>query len=314
MMRLLLGLALALVAGTAHAQFGPPIYVAPAATTTYLGPGDILTNARGYYGLRAFSAAKVGNDVMDIQRNSDSATCTHIKSSTSSGVVDVTVGTPCGGSTVTSFCNATTCTVTKLYEQTGATGTPGANIDMTQSTVSKQPVLTLSCIGSLPCLTMTASSLQFLLSATNGMSSLTQPYSVYGVAKRTGANTTTAAVCGLASTGSRIGFFSSTNTIYLSSATGTNLTLGSITDNVWHSIWGLSNTSTNSGIAADGGANTTGSAGTTGAGTSPEAAGRGGGTGLDTLTGTWEECGWFGTDQSSSFAALNTQIKAVWGY
>ena len=87
---------------------GPP----PA---TYTGPGDIVASATAWYGLRAYSAAVAATGasqhVVDLRRASDNATCTANLDASSTGTLDLTVGTPCSGSTVTAWTNnASSCT------------------------------------------------------------------------------------------------------------------------------------------------------------------------------------------------------------
>lgn len=72
------------------------------AAATYVGPLDIVSGATAIYALRAASAAIAAagtQKIVDLRRASDNATCTAIVAT--SGGVDLTVGTPCNGSTQT---------------------------------------------------------------------------------------------------------------------------------------------------------------------------------------------------------------------
>ena len=108
--------------------------------TTYAGPGDIVSGALAWWGLRAYDAAVAGNKAANICRASDS-TCEDIDT-LGNGSFDT--------ATATSFCTSTTCSVKTLYDQTGN------GHDMTQTATSEMPALTFNCIGSLPCMTFNA--------------------------------------------------------------------------------------------------------------------------------------------------------------
>lgn len=114
------------------------------ASATYVGPGNLVSFSH-WYGLRAYSAATTGTAAIDLRRASDSATCTGV-ATLANGNLDISIGTSyCTGSvTVTSFCNATTCLITKLYDQAGG-GSP-----LTNSTGSNEPTLLFATLGTKP--------------------------------------------------------------------------------------------------------------------------------------------------------------------
>lgn len=99
---------------------------------SYLGPGDVVSGATAFYGLRAYSAATIGNKVINIRRASDNAT-----SDISTLSFGATAGQLNVGAAAT-FCAATTCFVQTLYDQVGS-------VDLTQATNGLQPQLNLSC-------------------------------------------------------------------------------------------------------------------------------------------------------------------------
>src|SRR5665213_385939 len=76
---------------------------------TYTGPGDVVGSATAWWGLRAYSAATIGGNVVDIKRASDNTTQTFVSLTT--GALDV--------ASIATFLTSTTGVVTKLYDQTG---------------------------------------------------------------------------------------------------------------------------------------------------------------------------------------------------
>src|SRR5690242_4163192 len=72
----------------------------------YVGPGDIVTFTK-WGGLRAYSAATIGQNVCTIKRASDSASQTFV--SLTDGTLDI--------ASITTFLVSTTGTVTELYDQ-----------------------------------------------------------------------------------------------------------------------------------------------------------------------------------------------------
>jgi hypothetical protein len=141
------------------------------AATVYAGPGDVVSGAKAWYGLRAYTLAIANagtQKLFDAIRTSDSQTCSFLVAS-NGGVGN---STSCSGAfgtgSLSTFCNATTCSVSKLYDQSGN------GFDVTQATVAKQPTIVLNCLGSLPCMQFARASLQALYNAT--ISTTIQPY------------------------------------------------------------------------------------------------------------------------------------------
>lgn len=99
---------------------------------TYVGPGDVAAtyslSVWWWSGLRAWSNATAGQLAIQLHRNSDSgATFCNIStfaSGASKGELDMTVGTPCPGSTTgAAYCafSSTDCRVFGAYDPTGQT-------------------------------------------------------------------------------------------------------------------------------------------------------------------------------------------------
>lgn len=105
----------------------------------YVGPGDVTANvfASWWSCSRAYSLATAGSSACDIERASDSTSCT--VTTNSLGNLDLTIATPCASSTtVTAWCANTTCRVIKLYDQAG-----GAR-PLTQATFANAPLFSFN--------------------------------------------------------------------------------------------------------------------------------------------------------------------------
>ena len=165
-MRIILALLVLLIPAVASAQrLGPQNFGTP----VYQGPGNIVTGARGWWGLRGYSSKSAGSSQAAalILRASDSTTTTiHILPS---GQFDT--------ATALTFCSGTTCSVQTLYDQSGN------GFDLTQSTAANQPQLLFSCLGFAPCLYFTGSASQVLVNT--GVTSIAQPNTVEMVGERT---------------------------------------------------------------------------------------------------------------------------------
>ena len=116
------------------------------AYNAYVGPGDIVSGATAWYGLRAYSnavAATGTQKAINIRRASDNTTKDILIRK--SGNLD----TP----TAVTFCASTTCYITEWYDQTGN----GWNV--TQSTNADQPQLVFGCLNGNPCISSGSSQL-----------------------------------------------------------------------------------------------------------------------------------------------------------
>ena len=137
--------------------------------SNYTGPGDIVSGAIAWYGLRAYSAAVAATGTqkaIKIRRASDNTTMDILI--LTSGALDT--------ATASTFCASTTCRVTEAYDQTGN----GNHV--LQATKGQQPQLVFNCIGSLPCLQFTGSSSQTLSVSLI----VPQPLTLSGTAEYTG--------------------------------------------------------------------------------------------------------------------------------
>lgn len=118
------------------------------AAAAYTGPGDIVSGASGWWGLRAYNAAYATGS------NSAAIVCdaaTFLVCSTinilSNGKFDTATASG-------SAACATACVVKSLTDQTGNSNTA------TCASAAVCPTLTFNCLGTNPCLTFTAASSQ----------------------------------------------------------------------------------------------------------------------------------------------------------
>jgi hypothetical protein len=214
--------ALALTVGVAASSFGGSMSllgVGSAPSVGYTGPGDVVSGAFAWYGLRAYSLAKAGTKVANVC-NSGDANCADINS-LANGKFDVTTaqGSPlnCGGA-------GGTCTIKTLYDQAAANNCGSATCDITQATISNRPVLTFSCLGSLPCMTFTGTSSQQLV--TSNLATVSEPFTLSITDEKTvsgGASVFTA--------GNQFGILGNTNQYQ---AYAGNIISQAANDNVWH--------------------------------------------------------------------------------
>jgi hypothetical protein len=191
----------------------------------YVGPGDIVSGATAWYGLRAYNLAYTTgtNKAINIRRASDNTTMDIVI--LTSGALDT--------STAATFCASTTCYVDEWYDQTGN----GNNV--TQSTNSNQPTISFNCIGSLPCVGYSSTTMRL----SGSIPSVSQPLTMSAVAERTG-NTSNANGIISTYTGSQptLYFQSTTNTIVIYASN--SWVTATANDNAWHAIQGVFNAGT----------------------------------------------------------------------
>jgi hypothetical protein len=206
--------------------------------THFVGPGDIVSGAAAFYGLRAYNAAYAtgSNKAINVRRASDNTTMDILI--LANGNLDV--------ATATTFLAATTGYITEWYDQSG-----NGN-HMVQATAGTQPQLLLTGANGLP--TVAANGSQNLATIGSPASGATV-YTIVAVAERTGAFTTFGGI--LASGGGSF-FYNATNAVVLYE--GTLAVTGVASDSVLHAMQFIAN-DPSSFINVDGGSTPTGSAG-----------------------------------------------------
>jgi hypothetical protein len=273
---------------------------------TYVGPGDIVSGAWMWGGLRCYSAATAtgSTKALTIRRASDSTTSDIVCKT--DGTLDVaTAGT---------FCASTTCFATKIWDQSGATKCTSGTVvcDLVPSGgTGTQPQLIFSCLGSLPCLRYVSSSSQCMLSNVS-FSAQAQPVTVSTVGNRTASASTNRIIFSQ-------GNFGSDPTIYGPGGTanawiynaGSGVT-ATANDNAVHAANAVFNGASST-INIDG-SETAGSAGTNGFIVAKISAGCsiGGGAFLD---GDWYEGGlWPVGFTSGNRTSMNSNQHTFWGF
>lgn len=225
--RLLVALCALLIASPAYASVsltGAGKVTSGGGGGGYVGPGDIVSGAKAFWGARAYTAAFAagGGAMFNIRRSGDGVTCDVLVASTggpgltascSSGAAD-------NGKTMTAFCTSA-CLYASFVDQTGNTNAAY------QGTAATQPGTTISCVNSLPCWVFGGT--QYL--NTSPMTATAQGLTVSTVAMRTGSFTSQNDILSDAngvfftSTASKVGGFF-----------GSSLTATTASDSAWHAM------------------------------------------------------------------------------
>lgn len=304
-------LALFLSLAPSWAQMGQiPAYVQPAPSGgTYTGPGDVVSGASHWYGLRAYNAAyAVGgtNPVADIVDTATGLAACTIPIGTNGSANLAAVACPTGAPTVsvTTFCTVTHsagCSVTKLYDQIGTS-------HATQATLASMPVLALGSVSGI------ASNRPAMIFAGGQKLSITlslgipQPLSFSSVAVNTNSGTVGGILADAVANNAEMIFGNSANQTLIY-AGGTPIVM-SATDVVWHAISGVFNGSSSI-MNVDG---TTSSTGSPGSGTlgSPQIGEDSFG---DFLKGNIVEIGiWPSALSGTNMTSLSGNAHSYWGF
>jgi hypothetical protein len=271
---------------------GQPTSASGGGGTPFVGPGDVVSGATGWWGLRGYSAAystgsNPGVDLVD-QAGANPITINIL----ANGKLDVaSISTWVAAHTVT------TIKVTKLYDQTGS------GHHLTQATLATMPVLTLSALGSLPGLTFNGNEME------NAAFTMPNVLSMSFVAKRTGNFSGINAV--LTAQGNPIfGFWNSANTIAGNPSSAT-ITVAA-TDSAFHAAQATDDGATFT-VYVDGANSSAATTSVTG-GTGTFIGDRGVGGGL-ALTGVWMEAGaWPSVFSAGNASSMNSNQHTYWGF
>jgi hypothetical protein len=240
--------------------------------TGYQGPGDVVSGAFiAASCARAYNAAYAATqgplcDIVDTATGL--ATCT-INAGTNGFANVSSIQCPTAAPTVSvaTFCtvtHATGCSVTKMYDQSGANACSGAvPCNVIQVILAQMPILTLSALNSLPC-SLFASSASTVLLNTGALASIqAQPFSTSQVVERTANFTAANGWFGVSSSLIYSQFNNAANQVDIG-ASGQLNSSTNVTDNVFHAIqmvWG-NNVAAASNIQTDSLTQVTGNAGT----------------------------------------------------
>jgi hypothetical protein len=257
-----------------------PIRKPSVVAAAYAGPGDVVSGAAAFWGLRAYTLASIGINCLRIIRASDSTEQDF--TTVAGGGVDV--------ASIATFLTSTTGKVKTFYDQTGN------GLHVTNTTDAERPTFTLSGLGALPIITSSSNNLFCVYSAP------TQPAWVSAVVQ-----TTSTANQGYWGSGSNQVGFNGSNTAQLYA--GTSLTATAAT-NSWHAIQSVMD-GASSDCYVDGVA-TAGNAGTQSLGASIIL-------GKDNFgnqfVGFYTEIGlWLTSPSSGQKSAMNANQHSYWGF
>lgn len=232
MKRIALALFLAFAGSVALAQFIGEELFRTKPSGAYVGPGDAVSGATFFYGLRGYNAAYAtgSNAAVNIRRASDNHQCDLLI--TTAGGIGNTANCGTGGDngqSDASFCTSTTCWVTEAYDQTGN------GWHVVQTTAVNQPQYVMSCIASLPCMTFISASSTNLLSTTL-LLTVNQPNTLVGVGDRT-SGTGYQTILASGDGNNQLAFGNAANTVLVYGGT-TVPANATASDNAWHSFIG----------------------------------------------------------------------------
>ena len=179
-----------------------------AGAEVYSGPGDIVSGAARWWGLRAYSSATIGNNAVRLRRDSDNSEQDFV--TLSDGSLDV--------ASIASFKGAANLFVVTLYDQAGSN-------NFVQSTAASQPKFTLSGLGSLPIMDFSTS--REMISAST--ETYSQPQTMSVVLQGTGVGGTASIYGG---GGNVMGMISSGQAFMWSGSFQT----ASMSNDAWHSF------------------------------------------------------------------------------
>ena len=284
--------------------------------TSYTGPGDVVSGAAGWWGLRAYSCALAHSGasttpVIDVRGSTTGTSCTIYLLGDGTGGIDLTTAGSGGTGNqcllgATTFCSSTNtnCTVSKIYDQSGN------GITLSQSTTANQPTLTISCVSSLPCMTFNGTSTGLL---TSGNVTIANPSTLIGVGERTGHTTSYQLIFGWNTQNPGIGWPNSANKVLYAPCSGNCNITPAGNDNVWYAMVGSSTTTpSNSNIIYYNGSSGSNSSAPTGA-TGVIAIGSGR---SDYVDGPVTEASFYSGTAFSSTQASNmiSNIRTYWGF
>jgi hypothetical protein len=221
----------------AQSPYGVRQSAASAGGGGYTGPGDIVSGAKVWVGLRGYTAAIASGGTTPAVRliRTDTHQCDVLIAS--NGGLGNTSNCSTGGDNATAvatWCNATTCNIDIFYDQSGN----GFNFQANGP--SNRATLTLSCLSSLPCADFTSAAAYYQATITDTAQTLSYSY----VVERTG---NTSAQNDLYCLGNCT-FFDTTANI---GAYFGNTGEASITNSAWHAVQIIVNGASNSAVAVD---------------------------------------------------------------
>jgi len=256
----------------------------PTPAVTYQGPGDIVSGALAWWGLRAYDASKIGSAAIRVKRPDTTQQDILIAAD---GIIDVNDAFFTGGP----------YDIVKLYDQSGN----GKDIDVAV-VGGTYPLLLLNDNGTLPAIhTLSA------MESTNSSADEAQPVSVSVVTRRESFSGSSNQITQFGTSGLVIQFAATANGVNLYA--GVDSAPVAASDAVTHALAGLFDDAASK-ISVDGTVTTGLAPGAGSSGAGPFRFPRHAPTGV---VKSWE-CGYWGTDISGDFAALSAQQHAIWSF
>lgn len=290
------------------AGFCTPAAVSGAA---YTGPGDVVSGAFGWWGLRCYNSAYAGN-VADIWDSATGNTTETLLTCSSGGTLNQTVNT------LATTC-AVACSVKTLYDQSGANKCTGAAAcDVTQATLAQRPAFTRTGCAGLSgmqtwCMTFNGTNSNLQSSLTWAGGSVAQAYTGICAANFTAHPANGACISvGNAVADGFIIFVTATPTIGIYSGTNSTTSTGGAI-NTWYSMQATFS-GASSATYINGSSTTSLSAGTQAIANGDKAY-FGDDPFSDFPTSLQVEGGlWSGSFSGGNQSSMNSNIRAFWGF
>lgn len=224
----------------------------PAAGVAYTGPGDIVSGAKAWWGLRAYNATyatALGASFDWFCSNAGSHSGTvHVTSAGGLNATEI--------ASIASTCAAAQVQLNKLYDQSGSLACGGAACDVSDINAGDNSYI-VSCLGSLPCTSGLNTGSGFRQATSVAIS---QPFTVSGVYARTAAFTSYQVAFDSANDNAFVGNLNSANK---ARAAGNGAEIDpTMSDSVVHAVQALFNGTGTSSVVNVDGTETTGSTGT----------------------------------------------------
>lgn len=269
-------------------------------SSSYTGPGDIVSSAKGWWGLRAYTAAVAATGTQKAITISDGG------GANSADILILTTGSLDAATLDAWIIAHGTAHVDKAWDQSG-------NGNHLTKSGTNRPTMVASGIGSRYAMAFAAASSQELLNAGTTLTASGLPFSQMTVCNRTGSTSSQGDVFALNATGiGIIGYTSSANTLEMYDGAVANIT-GGAADNTWLAFQGMFNGASSKAYVNGTATNSldTGGGGNIGANPTIRWGENGFGQFLD---GKSVEIGYWNGDISGTFATMNSNIRAYWGF
>jgi hypothetical protein len=271
------------------------------------GPGDVVSGATAWWGLRAYSGAiaTAGTQPLVNLRNGSTAEQCDVLPAKNGGLgLTANCTGASNGQIATDFCNAVTCFVTKLYDQTGN------GRDAIQATAANQPTFIPDHIGSQPCIRYTLANSTILKATIPALSQPTSYSFVFDIVSASGSGGTLSIMSGFAASGQQQIYYNAAAQIVAYAGSFLTANNAGLLNAEYAAAVLMNNTSSSVDV------NSFSVGGTTGAGATTTAMGLGGRPNLAAVYSDMNMCesGVWASDISTNFNALISNQRSYWGF